>query len=138
MIEKPDVVMHQIDSATLDEISRAHDELVKCVDWFLNRNDIEAVDRLMPIVESIGNRLMAIYEGSFPEIGPCIEAINRFGDEMVQRFVQARTAEERKFLFKYVTEAISRWKQGSEKLVVELKEMAEKDDLILKLPPQRH
>jgi len=138
MTEKPDVVMHQIDSETLDEISRAHDELVKCVDWFLSRNDLEAVERLMPIVESIGNRLMGIYEGSYPEIGPCIEAINRFGDEMVQRFIQTRTPEERKFLFKYVTEAIAKWKQGSEKLVVELKEIAEKKDLILKLPSQTH
>ena len=138
MTEKPDVVMHQIDSETLDEISRAHDELVKCVDWFLSRNDLEAVERLMPIVDSIGNRLMAIYEGSYPEIAPCIEAINRFGDEMVQRFIQTRTPEERKFLFKYVTEAIAKWKQGSEKLVVELKEIAEKKDLILKLPSQTH
>jgi hypothetical protein len=138
MTEKRDIVMHQIDSETLDEISRAHDELVKCVDWFLSRNDLEAVERLMPIVETIGNRLMAIYEGSYPEIGPCIEAINRFGDEIVQRFVQTRTPEERKFLFRYVTEAIAKWKQGSEKLVVELKEISEKKDLTLKLPPQTH
>jgi len=128
MTEKPDVVIHKIDAETLDEISRAHDDLVKCVDWFLSRNDLEAVERLMPIVESIGNRLMAIYEGSYPEIGPCIEAINRFGDEMVQRFVQARTPAERKFLSKYVTEAIAKWKQDSEKLVVEAEEIAEKKE----------
>jgi len=138
MTEKPDVVMHQIDSETLDEISRAHDELVKCVDWFLGRNDLEAVDRLMPIVESIGNRLMGIYEGNYPEIGPCIEAINRFGDEMVQKFVQARTPEERKFLSKYVTEAIAKWKQESEKLAVELNQIAEKKELVLKLPSSPH
>ena len=123
---KPDVVMHQIDSETLAEISRAHDDLVKCVDWFLSRNDLEAVERLMPIVESIGNRLMAIYEGNYPEIGPCIEAINRFGDELVQQFVQARTPEERKVLSKYVTEAIAKWKQESAKVAVELKEIEEK------------
>lgn len=123
---KPDVVMHQIDSETLGEISRAHDDLVKCVDWFLSRNDLEAVERLMPIVESIGNRLMAIYEGNYPEIGPCIEAINRFGDELVQQFVQARTPEERKILSKYVTEAIAKWKQESAKVAVELKEIEEK------------
>jgi hypothetical protein len=123
---KPDVVMHQIDSETLGDISRAHDDLVKCVDWFLSRNDLEAVERLMPIVESIGNRLMAIYEGNYPEIGPCIEAINRFGDELVQQFVQARTPEERKILSKYVTEAIAKWKQESAKVAVELKEIEEK------------
>ena len=116
MIAKADVIMHQIDSDTLAEISRAHDELVKCVDWFLSRNDLEAVDRMMPIVESIGNRLMAVYEGSYPEIAPCIEAINQFGDEMVQRFIQARTSDERKILFNYVTESIARWNQGSERL----------------------
>jgi hypothetical protein len=123
---KPEIVMHQIDSETLGEISRAHDDLVKCVDWFLSRNDLEAVERLMPIVESIGNRLMAIYEGNYPEIGPCIEAINRFGDELVQQFVQARTPEERKVLSKYVTEAIAKWKQESAKVAIELKEIEEK------------
>jgi hypothetical protein len=121
MSDKPDVVMHQIDSETLNEISRAHDELVKCVDWFLSRNELEAVERLMPIVETIGNRLMAIYEGSYPEIGPCIEAINRFGDEMVQRFIQSRTPEERKILAKYVNKVIGKWKQDSEKLNLKLK-----------------
>ena len=121
MSDKPDVVMHQIDSDTLNEISRAHDELVKCVDWFLSRNELEAVERLMPIVETIGNRLMAIYEGSYPEIGPCIEAVNRFGDEMVQRFIQSRTPEERKILAKYVTKVIGKWKQDSEKLNLKLK-----------------
>jgi hypothetical protein len=121
MSDKPDVVMHQIDSDTLNEISRAHDELVKCVDWFLSRNELEAVERLMPIVETIGNRLMAIYEGSYPEIGPCIEAINRFGDEMVQRFIQSRTPEERKILAKYVNKVIGKWKQDSEKLNLKLK-----------------
>jgi len=138
MSEKPEVVMHQIDSETLAEISRAHDELVKCVDWFLGRNELEAVDRLMPIVDTIGNRLMAIYEGNYPEIGPCIDAINRFGDEIIQRFVQTRAPGVRKFLFKYVTEAISKWKQGSDKLVVDLKEIAEKQNLMLRLPPQAH
>jgi len=121
MSDKPDVVMHQIDSETLNEISRAHDELVRCVDWFLSRNELEAVERLMPIVETIGNRLMAIYEGSYPEIGPCIEAINRFGDEMVQRFIQSRTPEERKILAKYVNKVIGKWKQDSEKLNLKLK-----------------
>jgi hypothetical protein len=121
MSDKPDVAMHQIDSDTLNEISRAHDELVKCVDWFLSRNELEAVERLMPIVETIGNRLMAIYEGSYPEIGPCIEAINRFGDEMVQRFIQSRTPEERKILAKYVNKVIGKWKQDSEKLNLKLK-----------------
>ena len=128
MIEKSNIVMHQIDSETLAEISRAHDELVKCVDWFLSRNDLEAVERLMPIVESIGNRLMAVYEGSYPEIGPCMEAINRFGDEMVQRFVQAGTPEERIFLFNHVTEAIAKWKQDSEKLAAELKVIGERKE----------
>ena len=121
MSDKPDVIMHQIDSETLNEISRAHDELVKCVDWFLSRNDLEAVERLMPIVETIGNRLMATYEGSYPEIGPCIEAINRFGDEMVQRFIQSRTPEERKILAKYVNKVIGKWKQDSEKLNLKIK-----------------
>jgi hypothetical protein len=130
-MEKPEVVMHQIDAETLDEISHAHSELVKCVEWFLSRNDLEAVERLMPIVESIGNRLTAIYEGSYPEIGPCIEAINRFSDEMVQRFVQARTPEERKFLARYVTEAIAKWKQGSENLLLGAKKSRRKRNLIL-------
>ena len=121
MSDKPEVIMHQIDSETLNEISRAHDELVKCVDWFLSRNELEAVERLMPIVETIGTRLMAIYEGSYPEIGPCIEAINRFGDEMVQRFIQSRTPEERKILAKYVNKVIGKWKQDSEKLNLKLK-----------------
>ena len=138
MTEKPDVVMHKIDSETLGEISRAHDELVKCVDWFLSRNDIEAVERLMPIVDSIGNRLMAIYEGSYPEIGPCIDAINRFGDEMVQRFIQTRTPEERKFLFKYVTEAIAQWKQESAKIALEVKEIEKKKKSTRKRLTQAH
>jgi hypothetical protein len=138
MTNSPEVVTHQVDGETLDEISRAHDELVKCVDWLLSRNDVEAVERLMPIVESIGNRLMAIYEVNYPEIEPCIEAINQFADDIIQRFVQTRRPEDRKFLFKYVTEAISKWKLGSDKLVVELKELAEKNDLVPKLPPQTH
>jgi hypothetical protein len=117
MKERPAVTVHQIDSEALDEISRAHSELVQSLDWFLSRNDLEAVERLMPVVQSIGNRLTAIYEVSYPEIAPCIEAINRFGDEMVQRFIQARSQEERKFLSRYVTEAIAKWKQGSETLL---------------------
>ncbi len=114
MTAKADAIMHQIDSDTLAEISRAHDDLVRCVDWFLNRDDLEAVERLMPIVESIGNRLTAVYEGSYPEITPCIEAINQFGDEMVQRFIHASTSDERKILFNYLTESIARWNQASE------------------------
>jgi|GEM_PF-2634681 len=131
MSEKPAVVMHQVDAETLDEISQAHNELVKCVDWFLSRNDLEAVEKLMPIVQSIGNRLTAIYEGSYPEIGPCIEAINRFSDEMVQQFIQARTPQERKFLARYVTEAIAKWKQGSEALLTGAKKARRKKDLVV-------
>jgi len=115
-MEKRDMVMHQVDAETLAEISGAHDELVKCVDWFLGRNDLEAVERLMPIVETIGNRLTAIYEANYPEIGPCIEAINRFGDEIVQQIVRTRTVDERRLLSGYVTEAISKWKQDSKRL----------------------
>lgn len=138
MTENNGVVTHQVDGETLDEISRAHDELVKCVDWFLSRKDVEAVERLMPIVDSIGRRLMAIYEVNYPEIEPCLDAINRFADEIIQRFIQTRRSEDRKFLFKYVTEAITKWKQGSDKIVVELKEIAVKNELELKLPPQTH
>src|SRR5262245_60995108 len=116
MTAKTNVIMHQIDSDTLAEISRAHDDLIRCVDWFLNRDDLVAVERLMPIVESIGNRLMAIYEGSYPEITPCIEAINQFGDEMVQRFIHASTSDERKILFNYLTESIARRNQSPETL----------------------
>jgi hypothetical protein len=130
MKEKHDIVMHQIDSETLDEISHAHSELVKCVDWFLSRNELEAVERLMPIVQSIGNRLMAIYEGAYPEIGPCIEAINRFGDEMVQRFIQTRTPEERKFLARYVAEAIAKWSQGSEAMLSGAKKSRRRKNLL--------
>ncbi len=56
--------------------------------------DLEAVNKLGPIVKRMNNLMLGILEGNIPEIGGSIDAINRMADEINERLAQATTPEE--------------------------------------------
>jgi hypothetical protein len=68
--------------------------LVNYVLWLQERNDLEAFDKLKPIVDRITILFMAICEGFCPEITPAVDAVDRFFDEISRRMKQASTLEE--------------------------------------------
>ena len=65
-----------IDSETFNELSHANDELIQFLQWLFERQDLEAINKLKPIVTQATNLIVAVIEGTFPETSHVIEAIN--------------------------------------------------------------
>jgi hypothetical protein len=87
-------LMLQLDSQTLNDLSRTFDELNKYIGWLIKRKDLEAVDKITPIVNGLGNLLIGIIEGKVRESSPVMDALNRFNDEINRCRAQASTPEE--------------------------------------------
>jgi hypothetical protein len=92
MTEGP--LMLQLDSRTLNDLSRTFDELNNYIGWLIKRKDLEAVDKITPIVNGLGNLLIGVIEGNVRESSPLIDALHKFGDEIHQCHAQASTPEE--------------------------------------------
>jgi len=89
-----DPVLFQVDSETVNDLARVVDALTKYLQWLIEKKDLEAVNKLSPIVKRMSDLMLAILEGNNPEIGGAIDAINQTGDEINERLAQATTPEE--------------------------------------------
>jgi hypothetical protein len=99
-------LMLQVDSQTLNDLSRTFDELNKYIGWLIKRKDLEAVDKITPIVNGLGNLLIGIIEGNVRESSPVNDALNRFGDQINRCRVQASTPAELEQVSKTVEEVL--------------------------------
>jgi hypothetical protein len=73
--------MLQLESQTLNDLSRTFDELNKCLGWLIKRKDLEAIDKITPIANGLGNLLIGIIERNVRESSPVMDALNKFRDE---------------------------------------------------------
>jgi len=87
-------VHFKVDSETVNDLARVVDALTKYLQWLIEKKDLEAVNKLSPIVKRMNDLMLAILEGNIPEIGGAIDAINQTGDEINERLAQATTPEE--------------------------------------------
>jgi hypothetical protein len=92
-----------IESKTFNDLSNAIHELIKYLQWLNERKDLEAINKLGPIVGRMTDLFVAITEGAFPRIS---HAVNTRG-EISQRIAQANTPEEIEQLSKEVDKLVS-------------------------------
>ena len=59
--------IYSVDSETFNELSHANDELIQYLQWLIERKDLEAINKLSPIVRRTTDLFLAILEGAFPE-----------------------------------------------------------------------
>lgn len=74
--------IYSVDSETFNELSHANDELIQYLQWLIERKDLEAINKLSPIVRRTTDLFLAILEGAFPEISHVIDAFNKLRDEI--------------------------------------------------------
>lgn len=86
--------IYYVDSKTFNELSHANDELIQYLQWLIKRKDLEAIQKLSPIVRRMTNLFLVMLEGAFPEISHVIDAFNKLRDEMTERIARASTQEE--------------------------------------------
>jgi len=60
MEDKP--MMFQVDAETINDLSQVVDALIKYQQWLIERKDLEATHRLMPIVKKMNGLLLGILE----------------------------------------------------------------------------
>ena len=84
----------KVDSETMNDLAQVVDSLTKYLQWLIEKKDLEAVNKLSPIVERMNALMLGILEGKIPEIAGPIDAINRLGDKINERLAQATTREE--------------------------------------------
>ena len=92
MENKP--VLLKVDSETINNLAQVFDALTKYLQWLIEKKDLEAVNKLSPIVQRMSDLMLGILEGNNPEIGGFIDAFNRTADEINERLAQATTREE--------------------------------------------
>jgi hypothetical protein len=71
-----------IDSETFNDLSNAINELIKYLGWLNERKDLEAINKLSPIVGRVTDLFVAIAEGAFPRLSHAVDVINRLRDEI--------------------------------------------------------
>jgi hypothetical protein len=115
-MDTPTTVMFHIDSETLNDLSRANDELIQALHWLIARKDLAAFEKLYPIVRRITDLIVAILEGAFPEMSHVSDALNRLSDAINERISKTSTQEEIEQLSREVDGLVS----GHQKLVDEV------------------
>jgi hypothetical protein len=83
--------IHSVDSETFNELSHANDELIQYLQWLIERKDVEAINKLSPIVRRTTDLFLAIFEGAFSEISHVIDAFHKLRDETTERITRAST-----------------------------------------------
>ena len=63
--------IYSVDSETFNELSHAIDELIQYLQWLIERKDLEAINKLSPIVRRMTDLFLAILEGAFPRNLSC-------------------------------------------------------------------
>jgi methyl-accepting chemotaxis protein len=115
--------IYSVDSETFNELSHANDELIQYLQWLIERKDLEAINKLSPIVRRTTDLFLAILEGPFPEISHVIDAFNKLRDEITERIAQASTPEEIQQLSKQVDELTSDYQKRINEVVAETKRL---------------
>ena len=109
--------IYSVDSETFNKLSHANDELIQYLQWLIERKDLEAINKLSPIVRRTTDLFLAILEGAFPEISHVIDAFNKLRDEITERITRASTAEEIEQLSKQVDELTSDYQKRINEVV---------------------
>ena len=55
--------IYSVDSAPFNKLSHANDELIQYLQWLIERKDLEAINKLSPIVRRTSDLFLAILEG---------------------------------------------------------------------------
>ena len=115
--------IYSVDSETFNELSRANDELIQYLQWLIERKDLEAINKLSPIVRRTTDLFLAILEGAFPEISHVLDAFNKLRDEITERIARASTPEEIEQLYKQVDGLTSDYQKRIYELMAEAKRL---------------
>ena len=110
-----------IESKTFNDLSNAIDELIKYLGWLNERKDLEAINKLSPIVGRVTDLFVAIAEGAFPRLSHAVDAINHRRAEISQRIAQANTPEEIEQLSKEVDKLVSDYQKRIHEVKAETK-----------------
>ena len=111
--------IYSVDSETFNELSHANDELIQYLQWLIERKDLEAINKLSPIVRRTTDLFLAILEGAFPEISHLIDAFNKLRDEITERIARASTPEE----IEQLSELTSDYQKRINEVVAETKRL---------------
>ena len=112
-----------IDSETFNDLSNAINELTKYLGWLNERKDLEAINKLSPIVGRMTDLFVAITEGAFPRLSHAVDAINHRRAEISQRIAQANTPEEIEQLSKEVDKLVSDYQKRIDEVKAETKRL---------------
>ena len=115
--------IYSVDSETFSELSHANDELIQYLQWLIERKDLEAINKLSPIVRRTTDLFLAILEGAFPEISHVLDAFNKLRDEITERIARASTPEEIEQLSKQVDELTSDYQKRIGEVMAETKRL---------------
>jgi len=122
-------VLLKVDSETINDLAQVGDALTKYLNWLIKKKDLEAIDKLSPIVKRMNVLLVGILEGNYPEFGSPIDAINRMADEINERMAKAVTPEE---LDQLSNEADRAWQKIQEVIDEGLAEITKREKTITK------
>jgi hypothetical protein len=112
-----------IDAETFNDLSNTIGELIKYLGWLNERKDLEAINKLSPIVGRMTDLFVAITEGAFPRISHAVDTINQARGEISQRIAQANTAEEIGQLSKEVDKLVSDYQKRIDEVKAETKRL---------------
>jgi GTP1/Obg family GTP-binding protein len=115
--------IYSVDSETFSELSHANDELIQYLQWLIERKDLEAINKLSPIVRRMTDLFLAILEGAFPEISHVMDAFHKLRDELTGRIARASTPEEIEQLSKQVDGLTSDYQKRIYELMAEAKRL---------------
>lgn len=73
----------QIDQQTFQELAKYGAQLLESLEWLQSTNQLEALQRLGPIVEGLCARLEAVFIGNLPEAGPILDSFNKVASREV-------------------------------------------------------
>jgi hypothetical protein len=110
MDEKPFFV----DSRVISDLVKTFEALTEYLGWLLERQHLDAYEKLKPVVSKFNVIMLGILEGNVPEIGRVIDLINRFHHKLDEELAEANTIEEVERLqqiARQVYDAISNMKQ---------------------------
>jgi hypothetical protein len=110
-----------MESKTFDDLSNAIHELIKYLQWLNERKDLEAINKLSPIVGRMTDLFVAITEGAFPRISHAVDTINQRRGKISQRIAQANTPEEIEQLSKEVDKLVSDYQKRIDEVKAETK-----------------
>jgi len=116
--------IYSVDSETFNELSHANDELIQYLQWLITeRKDLEAINKLSPIVRRMTDLFLATLKGVFPEISHVVDAFNKRRDEITERIARASTPAEIEQLSKQVDELTSDCQKRINEVMAETKRL---------------